>query len=76
MTDPNENPHPDYDITDTQKFRLDLWQRVVQLENKFNGISPKECRTEVMGHIRYIKYGLYLLGIGVLTLFSALYVLK
>lgn len=79
MTGPNDIP----DVNDTPEVRrylmtqaheAELWR--TQWDAKMNGMHPKACRTEMLGHVRYIKYGLYILAFGVLTLFSAIFVLK
>ena len=49
MTETPERPP--YDITDTACFRLDIWQRIVKLEAKLNGVNPSACRSFVNTNI-------------------------
>ena len=70
MADSNEDgprlvPTPNFDITDTMKFRLDLWQRVVGLEKKMNGVNPSECQS-------FTKVNIKLLWAADAALFTAL----
>ena len=45
---------PDYDITDTQKFRLDIWQRLTRMETNLNGVKPAVCKAVVFANLKLL----------------------